>query len=201
MAHIVQPNSQRGRALRWWRHERSRSRNYRLAARSDAQAWRLLVIIGGLMLGALALWVKEAAIPGIPDWGLIAPRIDVIDGDTVRSGGQVYRLVGYNTPEAGLNAGCGRERALASDATRRLRQLVAGGEARLEPTRCACPRETEGTEACNYGRRCGRLTVDGKDVGRILNRRGSGGTVSLRSHVVSATQELVRRLRTCASGA
>jgi endonuclease YncB( thermonuclease family) len=54
--------------------------------------------------------------------------VDVIGGATVRSGGQVYRLVGCKTPESGLNARCGRERALASDARRRLRQLVAGGE-------------------------------------------------------------------------
>ena len=30
--------------------------------------------------------------------------IDVIDGDTVRSSGKVYRLVGFNTPESGTNA-------------------------------------------------------------------------------------------------
>jgi endonuclease YncB( thermonuclease family) len=96
----------------------------------------------------------------------------VIDGDTVRSGGHVYRLVGYNTSESGDNAGCSRERILAADATGRLRQLVANGETGLERVPCACQPGTEGTKDCNHGRRCGRLTVDGKDVGRILIAEG-----------------------------
>lgn len=128
------------------------------------------------MLGALALWIKEAPIPFSPSpsevASPIASPIAVIDGDTVRSGGHVYRLVGFNTPEAGDNANCRRERALAADATRRLRQLVAGGETALERVRCACARSEEGTSACNYGRLCGRLTVDGRDVGRILIAEG-----------------------------
>ncbi len=119
------------------------------------------------MIGAFALWMN-----GPSRLGVIESPIHVIDGDTVRSGGHVYRLVGYNTPESGLNAGCGRERVLASDAAWRLRQLLASGKPRLERVRCACPRATEGTGACNYGRRCGRLMVDGKDVGRVLIAEG-----------------------------
>jgi hypothetical protein len=52
--------------------------------------------------------------------------IDIVDGDTIRSGGVVYRLVGFNTPESGLNAGCEKERMLAAKATQRLRQLLGG---------------------------------------------------------------------------
>ena len=65
-----------------------------------------------------------------------------------------------------------RERNLAANATWRLRQLVANGETKLEHVRCACQLGTEGTDSCNYGRRCGRLTVDGKDVGHILIAEG-----------------------------
>ena len=50
-----------------------------------------------------------------------------IDGDTIRVGRIVYRLVGFDTPEVGSGAGCERERTLAAHATRRLRELVAGG--------------------------------------------------------------------------
>jgi endonuclease YncB( thermonuclease family) len=159
MADLSRPNFARGRKHRW---------HHRAAARLDPQLWRLIFIVGGLLLGALALWVKDTGALRLPSLGLIHSHIVVIDGDTVRSGGHVYRLVGYNTPESGANAGCWRERILAADATWRLRQLVTSRETKLERVGCACRLGTEGTDACNYG----RLTVDGKDVGRILIAEG-----------------------------
>ena len=89
-------------------------------------------------------------------------RIEIIDGNSIRTGKQVYRLVGFNTPESGDNARCQRERALAAKATQRLRQLVAGGELDLRRVPCACPRGTEGTGQCNYGRLCGTLKYAGR---------------------------------------
>jgi len=98
--------------------------------------------------------------------------IQVVDGDTVRSGGRTYRLVGFNTPEAGRLAHCREERALASKAKDRLRELVGTGEVALSRVSCACAPGTEGTDACNFGRLCGRLKADGRDVGQILIAEG-----------------------------
>ena len=99
-------------------------------------------------------------------------HIQVVDGDTVRSNGQIFRLVGFNTPESGLNAQCSSERALAAKATDRLQQLLAKGAANLQRVACACDPGTEGTRRCNHGRLCGKLTVDGRDVGSILIAEG-----------------------------
>ena len=102
----------------------------------------------------------------------MASDIQVIDGDTIRSSGKIYRLVGFDTPETGLRAQCEHERTLAGRATFRLRQIVAGGGLRLERVPCACQPGTEGTERCNYSRLCGVLTAAGRDVGATLISEG-----------------------------
>lgn len=99
-------------------------------------------------------------------------EIRVVDGDTVRVGPDLYRLVGLNAPETGSHASCEAERALGATATRRLRQLVAGGGLDLERIACACRPGTEGAPRCNYGRLCGVLRVRGRDVAEILVREG-----------------------------
>ena len=87
--------------------------------------------------------------------------IQVIDGDTISARGRTVRLVGFDTPEAGMNAVCEAERTLAVQATSKLRQLVAGGGLQLSLVPCACPPGTDGTQACNYGRSCGVLKAAG----------------------------------------
>jgi endonuclease YncB( thermonuclease family) len=95
--------------------------------------------------------------------------IRVIDGDTIR----VYheppdvRLVGFNAPET-RRAVCEAEAELGAKATRRLRDLVRADHLDFEYVRCSCPEGTQGTPFCNYGRDCGTLRSNGRDVGAIL---------------------------------
>jgi endonuclease YncB( thermonuclease family) len=99
--------------------------------------------------------------------------IRVIDGDTIR----VYhaqpnvRLVGFNAPET-RHAACLGEFELGSRATRRLRALVREGNLDFEYVKCSCPDATQGTPQCNYGRDCGTLKSNGRDVGAILIEEG-----------------------------
>ncbi len=87
--------------------------------------------------------------------------IQVIDGDTVRFSGAVYRLIGFDTPERGDKARCDDECRRAETATTRLRAFISSGDARLIRVACSCRRGQEGTRNCNYGRLCGSLTPVG----------------------------------------
>jgi endonuclease YncB( thermonuclease family) len=114
--------------------------------------------------------------------------IEVIDGDTVRLQGVVYRLSGFDTPERGDKARCDDERRRAEAATKRLRSLVANGETSFKRVPCACRQGKEGTRPCNYGRLCGSVTISGEDVGHILISEGLA-----RSYVCNATSCPKRR--------
>jgi endonuclease YncB( thermonuclease family) len=103
---------------------------------------------------------------------VVPPAIQVVDGDTVRANGTVFRLVGFDTPEKGSRAKCQSERNRAQRATDRLRQIVASEDLKLHRIACACRPGTEGTNRCNHGRLCARLTVSGRDVGSILIGEG-----------------------------
>jgi endonuclease YncB( thermonuclease family) len=103
----------------------------------------------------------------------VAQQFTVTDGDTVHVAGEATgtRLVGFNTPEK-FSPQCASERQLGERASARLKELVGGGATRLTKVACSCAPGTEGTEKCNHGRSCGRLLVDGEDVGNILIREG-----------------------------
>lgn len=57
-------------------------------------------------------------------------------------------------------------------ATWQLNQLVAGST--LDVTKVACARQpgTEGRSHCNFGRSCGTLRANGRDVGEIPIEEG-----------------------------
>src|SRR5262245_40847378 len=95
--------------------------------------------------------------------------IQIIDADTIQAYHQQpnVRLVGFNAPET-HNAACQAEAKLGARATRRLRDLVKLGNLDFEYVRCSCPDATQGTPQCNYGRDCGALKSNGRDVGAIL---------------------------------
>jgi endonuclease YncB( thermonuclease family) len=100
---------------------------------------------------------------------ITSDEIRVIDGDTIRIHHQQpdVRLVGFNAPET-RRAQCDVERDLGGKATARLRDLVQSSKLEFEFVACACPPGIEGTSSCNYGRRCGILKANGRDVGLIL---------------------------------
>jgi endonuclease YncB( thermonuclease family) len=100
--------------------------------------------------------------------------VRVIDGDTISldDGKPNVRLVGFNAPETGNRARCEAERQAGEAAKQRLRELVSNGRLDFNQVACSCPPGTEGTDACNFGRRCGILRVSGVDVGSSLISEG-----------------------------
>jgi micrococcal nuclease len=166
------PSRPKGRfsALSW------RKRWRRLSHQSWAWLIVLLLAAGVWIHGyGVSIWDHGITVPSPnqPSGRTVAPR-QVIDGDTVRlQGGQTFRLVGFNTPETGRNAQCDYERKLGEAATARLQTLIRTADsAILQPVQCSCPPGTHGTSECNYGRSCGILRVDGRDVGSILISEG-----------------------------
>jgi endonuclease YncB( thermonuclease family) len=100
------------------------------------------IALGAAAIAAWMIWKRSSVSPS----GQI---IEVIDGDTVRLNGAVYRLVGFDMPERGDKARCEDERRRADAATSRLRALIGSGDARLIRVACACKSGQEGTRNCN----------------------------------------------------
>lgn len=139
---------------------------------------RDLAIAAALIVGAgvyAAIQDGSFSITGSPiaSKTVSGQRFSVTDGDTIRVYGDSKgtRLVGFNTPET-FRARCDRELELGNRATKRLKELVASSRVELRKVPCACEPGTEGTDACNFGRSCGILLTDGRDVGQILISEG-----------------------------
>ncbi|MGO4441187.1 thermonuclease family protein [Rhizobium sp. RAF56] len=104
--------------------------------------------------------------------GFGTQAFSITDGDTIKmDNGTRVRLVGFNAPEI-FSPRCNQELALGNRATDRLRELVAFGQTEVTQIACSCKPGTEGTDHCNYGRSCGILRVDGRDVGQTLISEG-----------------------------
>jgi endonuclease YncB( thermonuclease family) len=118
----------------------------------------------------LSMALVLAAVSSVASGDPVAPaNIYVVDGDTIEVHGQRIRLIDFDAPELGGHAHCGLERMLAARATSRLRQMIQlSTDIDLQIVECSCRPGTEGTHACNFGRACGYLTVDGRDVGNVL---------------------------------
>lgn len=134
---------------------------------------------GLVVLGLLAGFVAIQAWPRLssPELAKSLPTsisVRVIDGDTISldDGRPNIRLVGFNAPEASSRARCDAERQKGEAAKQRLRELVSNGRSDFHQVACSCPLGTEGTDACNFGRRCGTLRVNGVDVGSTLINEG-----------------------------
>ncbi len=133
-----------------------------------------------ILRALVAVWLVVSL--ALPAWGIdagqreqIAARdVYVSDGDTVRVRGETYRLVDFDAPEIGRTSRCEREVEIGYQAKARVVDLVH--EARnltIERVACSCaPSASEGSQYCNYGRRCGTLRADGEDVGLVLIREG-----------------------------
>lgn len=142
----------------------------------DIAMLAVLVIAAFLYVGYQRLPPPNLGISLSQTSPLYAPRaitmseFTITDGDTIRlhSEPRGTRLVGFNAPET-MNPQCSQEAALGRRAEARLRALIATSSTlELQRVACSCPPGTEGTDACNHGRRCAILRADGRDVGKVL---------------------------------
>jgi endonuclease YncB( thermonuclease family) len=130
----------------------------------------MVVVCALLSFVAVQAALKLAPAAPVP----VSTSVQVIDGDTISlgDGRPNVRLVGFNAPETGSRARCEAERKKGEAAGQRLRELVSNGRPEFQQVASSCPPETKGTNACNFGGRCGTLRVNGVDVGATLIGEG-----------------------------
>jgi endonuclease YncB( thermonuclease family) len=126
------------------------------------------IVIGFVAVQAWPKWFDGLTSSATPLAEAFTPAsVRVIDGDTIslNDGRPDVRLVGFNTPETGNRALCEAERQKGEAAKQCLHELVSRSRLSFQEVACSC---SPGSTTCNYGRRCGILTTDGKDVGSVL---------------------------------
>jgi|SRR5215510_5149811 len=129
----------------------------------------VLLVVAAVAVAALLLTHGLRSSPSVVFEPVSPGSIQVIGGDTIRYKRFTVGLVGFYAPETGRRALCEAERQLGKQGTRRLNQLVrSGSKLEFAFVACACSPGTEGTQQCNFGRRCGTLKANGRDVGATL---------------------------------
>jgi endonuclease YncB( thermonuclease family) len=122
---------------------------------------------GWLLVLFVALTAPAVAEPIDPS------DVYVVDGDTI----EVFhvqpnvRLVGFDAPET-WRPECEAERVVGLKAKARLQALVHAGHLDFHYVRCSCTESQIDTGWCNWGRDCGTLMSNGRDVGDILIAEG-----------------------------
>lgn len=125
----------------------------------------MLFIQAGLLICCANIGAVAADDVGEP----IRPiDITVHDGDTIQARGRTVRLMGFDAPEIGRRAQCGREREHGTRAITQLKTIIAGAGLTLKLVPCACQPGTAGTPACNDGNSCGQLYSYGRDVAGLM---------------------------------
>lgn len=160
----------------------TRSRARYLAARFARTFGIVLALVVGSLIYSLVVKGGHVTWPTMPSFArtgtgdrvpLARSQFSITDGDTIRLDGSSKgtRLVGFNAPES-IEPRCDAEGNLGRLAKARLTELVASAKLELKMVRCSCTPGSEGTYACNYGRSCGFLFADGRDVGAVLVSEG-----------------------------
>lgn len=104
--------------------------------------------------------------PVLINFALVALALSVIDGDTVRRGGETYRIANIDAPEI-KSAKCDAEARLALVAKRRLEQILASGKVKIISGDPATGRMRD-----RHNRILARIFVNGRDVGDTLVMEG-----------------------------
>ena len=102
---IIRPDFKRRRKSPWYGAPTAPKRATRSA--QEFPTWIVWCLVGVLLSLAVYLSTNSDR-PSRTLQTASSAQIDVVDGDTVRTNGQIYRLVGFNTPESGLDAQCAR---------------------------------------------------------------------------------------------
>lgn len=179
-----QPRPNRSQSPRW-RQRRRRNplvREVRYLAGRFARAFgfALAIVVGSLIYSCVNnphTAFSSGGAPALSDAAILKPlarnQFTITGGDTIRLNGAAKgtRLIGFNAPES-IEPRCDAEGALGRRAKARLKELAVAAKLELKMVPCSCPPGTEGTDACNYGRSCGYLFADGRDVGEVLVSEG-----------------------------